>query len=65
MLAASFTAMRSNLQKYCDTVCKQNETITVPYEEGKSVVLMSLDNYNQMMEKIRSANAEGKGTAHS
>ncbi|MCD7885635.1 MAG: type II toxin-antitoxin system Phd/YefM family antitoxin [Lachnospiraceae bacterium] len=55
MLTTNFSAMRSNLKKYCDTVCEQNETIIVPYEEGKSVVLMSLDKYNQMTEAIRNA----------
>ncbi|MCD7956040.1 MAG: type II toxin-antitoxin system Phd/YefM family antitoxin [Lachnospiraceae bacterium] len=60
MLTTNFSAMRSNLKKYCDLACEQNETIVVPCEEGKNVVLMSLDKYNQMMESIR--NAKNPGT---
>ena len=55
MLAANYSTVRNNLKDYCDKVTDHGETLIVTRKEEKNVVIMSLENYNQMMKAARNA----------
>ena len=50
MLVANVSELRKNLKKYIDTVSDDNEIVVVT-SAGKSVVIISLDNYNEINNK--------------
>jgi antitoxin YefM len=50
MIAANFSEFRINLKKYLDSVEDNNETLIVKRKTGKGAVMISLDEYNSMME---------------
>ncbi|MDY0076465.1 MAG: type II toxin-antitoxin system Phd/YefM family antitoxin [Bacteroidales bacterium] len=50
MLAANFTEFRTALKKYLDDVENNNETLIIKRNSGKGTVLISLDEYNSLME---------------
>jgi antitoxin YefM len=52
MLATNFTTVRDNFKNYCDKVTNDCETIIVTRKNEKNVVIMSLDQYNNMMENL-------------
>ena len=52
MVAVNFSALRSNLKTYCDAATRDAETIIVTRRNEENVVLMSLENYNNLMEHI-------------
>ena len=52
MLAANFTEFRTELKKYLDNVENNNETLIIKRKSGKGTVLISLDEYNSIMETI-------------
>lgn len=52
MIAANFTEFRSALKKYLDNVEDNNETLVVKRKSGKGAVIISLDEYNSMMETM-------------
>jgi antitoxin YefM len=52
MIAANFTEFRSELKKYLDEVENNNETLIIKRKTGKGTVLISLDEYNSIMETI-------------
>lgn len=52
MIAANFSEFRLNLKKYLDEVEDNNETLIVKRKTGKGSVLISLDEYNSMMETL-------------
>ncbi|MBG0783362.1 MAG: type II toxin-antitoxin system Phd/YefM family antitoxin [Bacteroidales bacterium] len=52
MIAANFTEFRSKLKKYLDEVENNNETLIIKRKTGKGTVLISLDEYNSIMETI-------------
>jgi antitoxin YefM len=62
MKAANYSEFRSNLKHYLDEVENDNETLIIKRGSGNGIVLISLDEYNSMMETghlLRSkANAE-------
>ena len=62
MKAANYSEFRSNLKQYLDEVENDNETLIIKRGSGNGIVLISLDEYNSMMETghlLRSkANAE-------
>lgn len=76
MLAVNYSTIRNHLKDYCDKVTDKNETVIVTRKDEKNVVLMSLEQYNQMIKAARNAEylakidraieqlASGKGQLH-
>ena len=52
MIAANFSEFRTNLKKYLDNVEDNNETLIVKRKTGKGTVLISLDEYNSIIETV-------------
>ncbi len=52
MIATNFTEFRIGLKKYLDDVEQNNETIIIKRGSGKGAVLISLDEYNSIMETV-------------
>lgn len=50
MLAVNYTTMRNNLKDVLDKVSDDCETIIITRKEEKNVVLMSLEQYNNLVE---------------
>jgi antitoxin YefM len=50
MKTANFTELRKNLKYYLDQVVEDSERLVVPRSGGKGVVVMSLDEYNSLVE---------------
>ena len=53
MLAVNYSTIRSNLKDYCDKATDNNETVIVTRKDEKNVVLMSLEQYNELMRALR------------
>lgn len=53
MLAVNYTNMRENLKAYCDKVNDENETIIITRKDNKNVVLISQNEYNNMLQNIK------------
>jgi len=62
MIAANFTEFRTQLKIFLDQVEDNNETLIIKRGKGKGSVLISLDEYNSIMETMHllssKANAE-------
>lgn len=52
MIAANYTEFRIKLKKYLDDVEENNETLIIKRGTGKGTVLISLDEYNSIMETV-------------
>jgi antitoxin YefM len=52
MIAANYTEFRISLKKYLDKVEENNETLIIKRGSGKGTVLISLDEYNSIMETV-------------
>lgn len=52
MIAANFTEFRTELKKFLDNVENNNETLIIKRKSGKGTVLISLDEYNSIMETV-------------
>lgn len=52
MIAANYTEFRTSLKKFLDTVEENNETLIVKRGTGKGAVIISLDEYNSLMETM-------------
>jgi len=52
MIAANFSEFRTKLKKYLDDVEDNNETLIVKRKSGKGTVMISLDEYNSIMETV-------------
>ena len=52
MIAANFTEFRTSLKNYLDKVEEDNETLIIKRKTGKGTVLISLDEYNSIMETL-------------
>lgn len=52
MLAANFTELRTGLKKFLDEVEKNNETLVIKRSAGKGTVIISLEEYNSIMETM-------------
>jgi len=55
MLAINYSTFRNNLKDYCDEASDNNQTIIVTRKKEKSIVIMSFDNYNQLIKNVRNA----------
>jgi antitoxin YefM len=53
MLAVNYSTIRSNLKDYCDKATDENETVIVTRKDEKNVVLISLEQYNEIMKQVR------------
>ncbi len=52
MKAANYTEFRTGLKKYLDEVENNNETLIIKRSMGKGTVLISLDEYNSIIETM-------------
>jgi antitoxin YefM len=52
MLAANYSTVRDEFKKYCDSATEDMETIIVTRKNGENVVMMSEDQYNNLMENL-------------
>jgi antitoxin YefM len=52
MIAANFSEFRTNLKNYLDKVEDNNEILIVKRKTGKGTVMISLDEYNSIMETV-------------
>jgi len=52
MIAANYSEFRVNLKKYLDDVEDNKETLIIKRKSGKGTVMISLDEYNSIMETI-------------
>jgi len=52
MIAANYTEFRTGLKKFLDQVEENNETLVVKRGVGKGAVLISLNEYNSIMETL-------------
>jgi antitoxin YefM len=50
MITINYTELRNSLKKNLDMACESHETIVVHRSKGKSVVMVSLDDYNGLAE---------------
>ncbi len=62
MIAANFTEFRTDLKKFLDDVENNQEILIIKRKSGKGAVLISLEEYNSIIEKLHllssKANAE-------
>lgn len=58
MMAANFTEFRTSLKKFLDSVVNNNETLIIKRGTGKGAVMMSLDEYNSIMETLHLLNSK-------
>ena len=52
MIAANYTEFRTRLKKFLDCVEENNETLIIKRGSGKGTVMISLDEYNSIMETV-------------
>lgn len=52
MIAANFTEFRTGLKRFLDAVEENNETLIIKRKTGKGTVVISLDEYNSIMETV-------------
>lgn len=52
MIAANYTEFRTGLKKFLDEVENNNETLIIKRGSGKGTVLISLDEYNSIVETM-------------
>jgi len=52
MLAANYTEFRTGLKGYLDAVEENNETLIIKRNSGKGTVMISLAEYNSLMETV-------------
>jgi antitoxin YefM len=52
MIAANYTEFRKELKDYLDSVELNNETLIIKRGSGKGTVLISLEEYNSIMETL-------------
>jgi len=54
MQALNYTSARNNLKSLIDNVCDNNEEVIITTKNDKTVVMMSLDEYNLTHAKLKS-----------
>ena len=55
MLAVNYSTIRNNLKAYCDEATDNNETVIVTRKNEKNVVIISLEQYNQIMKAAKNS----------
>lgn len=53
MLAVNYSTIRNNFKTYCDEATDNNETVIVTRKNEKNVVIISLEQYNQIMKAVK------------
>lgn len=52
MIAANYTEFRTGLKQYLDMVEENNETLIIKRKAGQGTVVISLNEYNSIMETL-------------
>jgi antitoxin YefM len=52
MIAANYTEFRTQLKKFLDNVEENNETLIIKRGTGNGTVMLSLNEYNAIMETV-------------
>ena len=52
MIVTNYSSLRKDLKKYCDKIIDNCETIIITRKNDKNVVLMSEEEYNNLMENL-------------
>jgi len=52
MIAANFTEFRTGLKQFLDNVENNHEILVIKRKSGKGTVMISLDEYNSIMETV-------------
>jgi len=52
MIVANFSEFRIGLKRYLDIIEDDNETLVIKRKSGKGTVMISLDEYNSIMETM-------------
>ena len=52
MIAANYSELRTDLKNYLDNVENNNETLIIKRSSGKGAVIISLAEYNSMIETM-------------
>ena len=52
MIAANFSEFRAELKLFLDSVKDDNETLIIKRKTGKGTVMISLEEYNSIMETL-------------
>jgi len=52
MIAANYSEFRAKLKKFLDDVEENNETLVIKRKSGKGAVMISLEEYNSIMETM-------------
>ena len=52
MIAANYTEFRTKLKSYLDSVENNNETLIIKRRTGNGTVMISLDEYNSIIETL-------------
>lgn len=58
MIAANYSELRTDLKKFLDDVEDNNETLVVKRANGKGAVILSLAEYNSMIETMHLLSSE-------
>ena len=53
MQVVNYTHARNNLKSIIDTVCDDNEEVIITTKNNKSVIVISLDEHNKALSKIK------------
>lgn len=62
MIAANYTEFRTHLKKYLDDVEENNETLILKRGSGSGTVIISMDEYNSIMETMHLLSAKKNAT---
>jgi len=62
MLAANFTEFRTSLKGFLDIIENDNETLIIKRKTGKGAVMISLDEYNSIMETLHLLSSQKNAT---
>lgn len=60
MQALNYTSARNNLKAIIDNVCDNNEEVIITTKNDKTVVIISLDEYNQTHAQLKRDVIEAK-----
>ena len=52
MLAVNYSTVRENFKAYCDMANNDFETIVITRKQGGNVIMISEDEYNNLMENL-------------
>ncbi len=55
MVVVSYSTIRNKLKNYCDKASDNGETVIVTRKDEKNVVILSMDNYNELVRYAENA----------